>query len=108
MKSYHEPIDVALGDDGLPRTWRWRKSVWQVLRVLDRWVLQSRWWTSACSSEPNRESDRESSGKSGAEKRDYLLVEAVPEARADPTHSCAVEIYLRGDGDVWILARILH
>ena len=90
MKSYHEPIDVAVGDDGLPRTWRWRKSVWRVLRILDRWVLQSRWWTREC-----------------AEKRAYLLVEAVPETRAE-SYSCAVEIYLKGDGDAWILARILH
>ncbi|MEE2832031.1 MAG: hypothetical protein VYD18_06690 [Candidatus Latescibacterota bacterium] len=51
-------------------------------------MLQSRWWSST----------------SGAEKRDYLLVEAAPE----PTmYGCAVEIYLKG-GDAWILARILH
>ena len=96
MKSYHEPIDVTIGDDGLPRTWRWRRSVWQVLRVLDRWVLQSRWWTS------------KSTKEFCAEKRDYLLVEAAPEARSDAACSCAVEIYLKGDGDAWILARILH
>ena len=103
MKSYHEPIDVNLGDDGLPRTWRWRKSVWRVLRVLDRWVLQSRWWAIECGGK----SGSKPGDESGAEKRDYLLVEAVPEAR-DPTDSCAVEIYLKGDGDAWILARILH
>ena len=92
MKSYHEPIDVTVGDDGLPRTWRWRATVWHVLRVLDRWVLQSRWWSST----------------SGAEKRDYLLVEAAPESHIESTkYSCAVEIYLKG-GDAWILARILH
>ncbi|HJP30454.1 MAG TPA: DUF6504 family protein [Candidatus Latescibacteria bacterium] len=88
MKSYHEPIDVTVGDDGLPRSWRWRQSVWRVLKILDRWVLQSRWWT----------------GEAGEEKRDYLLVEAAPESM----DSCAVEIYLKGDGDAWILARILH
>jgi hypothetical protein len=104
MKSYHEPIDVTIGDDGLPRTWRWRKSVWQVLRVLDRWVLQSRWWTSTSGSGSASTSTKESC----AEKRDYLLVEAVPEARTDAAYSCAVEIYLKGDGDAWILARILH
>jgi len=55
-------------------------------------VLQSRWWSST----------------SGAEKRDYLLVEAAPEPHTEPTtYSCAVEIYLKG-GDAWILARILH
>lgn len=89
MKSYHEPIDVIVGDDGLPRTWLWRTRVWRVWRILDRWVLQSRWWSSE-------------------EKRDYLLVEAAPEPHTEPTpYSCAVEIYLKG-GDAWILARILH
>ena len=90
MKSYHEPIEVVTSDDGLPCRWRWRKSVWRVVRVLDRWVLLSRWGTRA----------------TGAEKRTYLLVEATPETRPEPS-SCAVEIYLKGDG-AWILARILH
>lgn len=95
MKSYHEPIDVTLGDDGTPQTWRWRRSVWRVLRVLDRWILQARWWTA-------------DAGDCG-EKRDYLLVEATPEGSDDDAQdACAVEIYWRGDGDAWILARILH
>lgn len=93
MKSIHEPIEVRVGDDGLPVAWRWRRTVWRVLRVLDRWVLQSRWWADS----------------SGQEKRDYLLVEAKPDQSPEPyTASCAVEIYLKGDGNVWILARILH
>lgn len=109
MKSFHEPIEVRVGDDGLPVTWRWRRTVWRVLRVLDRWVLQSRWWTDP----------------SGREKRDYLLVEAAPDRTSGrsehsgrpeqagrseqaATGSCAVEIYLKGDSNVWILARILH
>ena len=94
MKSYHESIDVAIGDDGMPYKWRWRKSVWRVLRILDRWVLQSRWWTDP----------------SGLEKRDYLLVEATPEAPCSCAieDGIAVEIYLQGEGDAWILARILH
>ena len=59
---------------------------------------------SACGSGSASTSTKESC----AEKRDYLLVEAVPEARTDAAYSCAVEIYLKGDGDAWILARILH
>ena len=115
MKSIHEPIDIDLGDDGAPRSWRWRSRVWRVLRVLDRWVLQSRWWAGH------------------GERRDYLLVEAAPDGAARPPEACAVEIYLRrcgtgesgGSGgtegpggadepggagrrhDAWILARIL-
>jgi hypothetical protein len=92
MKSYHEPIEVATGDDGLPHTWRWRKSIWRVLRVLDRWVLQSRWWA----------------GEAGEEKRTYLLVEAIAKTDPEQTCGCAVEIYLKEESDVWILARILH
>jgi len=127
MKSIHEPITVDLDAHGTPRAWRWRDRAWQVLRVLDRWVLQARWWT-GCS-----------------ERRDYLLLEAVPREAAHlapaaasrhvdtdaasgdpdldvqppcadpaaPPDACAVEIYrrrLRETGephDAWILARIL-
>ena len=104
MKRIHEPIDVTLSDDGVPRAWYWRRQLWRVLRVLDRWVLQARWWT-------------DNAGASG-EKRDYLLVEAAPttpgSSSDDHDDTCAVEIYWRGDGDAghvtdaWILARILH
>lgn len=89
MKSFHEPIDVTLGADGLPRTWHWRRQLWRVLRVLDRWVLQARWWS-------------DDTGRSG-ERRDYLLVEAA----AESDEPCAVEIYWRADSDLWILARLL-
>jgi hypothetical protein len=84
MKQYHEPIQVELGDNGTPTSYRWRDRVWPVLRVLDKWVLQSKWWT-----------------KEGEEKRAYLLVEA----RAGDGSACAVEIYLGGDG--WKLARVM-
>ena len=71
MKSYHESIEVEVGDDGLPHTWRWRNRAWRVLSVVDRWVLQSKWWTLA-----------------GTEKREYLLVEAQGMDGA----ACSVEI----------------
>ena len=109
MKSYHEPIAVTVGDDGAPQSWCWRARVWRVLRVLDRWVLQSRWWTGH------------------SERRDYLLVGASisgnpdappnpaaaggtaaaahggnPDATPSPaaaggtaSAACAVELYLR-------------
>ena len=86
MKSYHEPIEVEVGDDGLPRSWRWRDRAWRVLSVVDRWVLQSGWWR-----------------KDGTEKRDYVLVEA----QAVDGAACSVELYLKGE-DTWALARVLH
>lgn len=93
VKSYHEPIDVTVGDDGLPRSLRWRRRVWCVLRILDRWVLQSRWWA------------RE-------ERRDYLLLQAGDDdtrASAHEADSCILEIYRRRQAghDAWILARIV-
>jgi hypothetical protein len=92
MKSFHEPIDVTIGDDGLPRRLRWRRHAWRVLRVLDRWVLQTRWW-------------------SRQERRDYLLLQATAYDEAE-LDSCVLEVYLRRLGssrsqDVWILARIV-
>ena len=59
MKQYHEPIQVEVGDDGLPYSFRWRNRAWNVISVTDRWVLQAGWWCSG-----------------GTEKRDYVLVEA--------------------------------
>ena len=59
MKQYHEPIQVEVGDDGLPYSFRWRNRAWNVISVTDRWVLQAGWWRS-----------------DGTEKRDYVLVEA--------------------------------
>ena len=57
MKQYHEPIQVEVGDDGLPYSFRWRNRAWNVISVTDRWVLQAGWWRS-----------------DGTEKRDYVLV----------------------------------
>ena len=59
MKQYHEPIQVEVGDDGLPYSFRWRNRAWNVISVTDRWVLQAGWWRSG-----------------GTEKWDYVLVEA--------------------------------
>mgnify|MGYP000409731981 CR=1 FL=1 len=59
MKQYHEPIQVEVGDDGLPYSFRWRNRAWNVISVTDRWMLQAGWWRSG-----------------GTEKRDYVLVEA--------------------------------
>ncbi len=84
MKLVHEPIQVELGDNGLPTSYRWRDRDWPVLSVLDRWALQSKWWT-----------------KAGTEKRDYVLVEAQGMDGAD----CRVGIDLAGDG--WELAKVL-
>ena len=39
VKQYNEPIQVEVGDDGLPCSFRWRNRVWRVLEVVDRWVL---------------------------------------------------------------------
>lgn len=88
MKSYGEPIDVTLGDDGLPRCLHWRRRLWHVLRILDRWVLQSRWWA------------RE-------ERRLYLLLEARPEPPGSPDEGTSTfEIYGAG-ANHWVLARLL-
>ena len=84
MKLYNEPIQVEVGDDGLPCSFRWRNRVWRVLEVIDRWVLQSGWWKI-----------------DGEEKRDYVLVEA----EAGDESACAVELYLGGDG--WMLGRVM-
>ena len=59
MKSCHTPIQVEVGDDGLPYSFRWRNRAWNVISVTDRWVLQAGWWR-----------------PDGTEKRDYVLVEA--------------------------------
>jgi hypothetical protein len=83
MKQYHEPITVEVGDDGLPTAFRWRDRSWRVLEVIDRWVLQSGWWTDS------------------EEKRDYVLVEVEGMDGA----ATAVVLYLAGDG--WMLGRVM-
>ena len=80
MKQYHKPIQVEVGDDGLPYSFRWRNRAWNVISVTDRWVLQAGWWRS-----------------DGTEKRDYVLVEA----EGMDGGATAVELYLGGDG--WML-----
>ena len=59
MKLYNEPIQVEVGDDGLPCFFRWAKRAWNVISVTDRCLIQAGWWRSG-----------------GTEKRDYVLVEA--------------------------------
>ena len=84
MKQYHEPIQVEVGDDGLPYSFRWRNRAWRVLEVIDRWVIQAGWWRSV-----------------GTEKRDYVRVEA----EGMDGGATAVELYLGVDG--WILERVM-
>jgi hypothetical protein len=59
MKIHYDPIDVTIGDDGLPTSYRWRGRDWNVMSITDRWVTQAGWWR-----------------PDGTEKRDYVLVEA--------------------------------
>ena len=84
MKLHNAPIDVTIGDNGIPTSYIWRDRVWPVSSVIDRWVLQSKWWT-----------------KEGEERRAYLLVEARGMDRA----ACTVEPYMKGES--WVLARVM-
>ena len=84
MKQYHEPIQVEVGDDGLPYSFRRHNRAWNVISVTNRWVLQAGWWR-----------------KEGEEKRDYVLVEA----EGMDGGATAVELYLGGDG--WMLGRVM-
>ena len=43
MKSYQEPVTVRT-KDGWPATIHWRKLDYPVVKVLDYWILQSKWW----------------------------------------------------------------
>ncbi len=43
MKSYQEPVTVRT-KDGWPATIHWRKLDYPVTKVLDYWILQSKWW----------------------------------------------------------------
>ena len=80
MKLHNDPIHVTLGADGLPTSYRWRGRDYPVLNVIDRWVLQSKWWT-----------------QEGEERRDYLLVEATGMDGA----ACTAEIFARCEE--WVL-----
>jgi hypothetical protein len=84
MKIHNDPIDVSLGNDGFPTSYRWRGRDWNVTSITDRWVTQAGWWRPG-----------------GTEKRDYVLVEAQGVDGA----ACAVELYLKDKG--WVLARVM-
>ncbi|MEE2658757.1 MAG: hypothetical protein VX733_09660 [Candidatus Latescibacterota bacterium] len=96
MKSYQEPIDVEVDDGGkiaLPTALHWRRQRFRVHKLIDRWVLQSRWW------------ERE-------EKRVYLLMEVLPErapetkgAASQPLATTTIEIYRNDYG--WVLSRVV-
>ncbi len=43
MKSYQDPVTVRT-KDGWPATIHWRKLDYAVTKVLDYWILQSKWW----------------------------------------------------------------
>lgn len=45
MKSIHEPIDVDVRTGGrVPRRFRWGRRSYRVCRLIDYWILQTRWW----------------------------------------------------------------
>ena len=43
MKAYQEPVTVR-SQDGWPASIRWQKLTYAVAKVLDFWILQSKWW----------------------------------------------------------------
>lgn len=43
MKAYDEPIAVETRK-GWPQTIQWRRSTYSVEKVIDYWVLQTKWW----------------------------------------------------------------
>ncbi len=83
MKSIHSPIDVDTDDHCRPVRLYWRSNTYHVSRILDRWVLQNRWWA------------RE-------ERRLYVLVEASLAVGDAVQH---LELYLKGTD--WTLARVV-
>ncbi len=83
MKSIQSPIDVDTDDRCRPVRLYWRSNTYHVSRILDRWVLQNRWWA------------RE-------ERRLYVLVEATLGVGDAVQH---LELYLRGTE--WMLARVV-
>ncbi|MBT3343549.1 MAG: hypothetical protein HN712_20595 [Gemmatimonadetes bacterium] len=83
MKSIQSPIDVDTDDLCRPVRLYWRSNTYHVSRILDRWVLQNRWWA------------RE-------ERRLYVLVEATLGVGDAVQH---LELYLRGTE--WMLARVV-
>ena len=89
MKSIQCPIDVDTDDRCRPVRLYWRSNTYHVSRILDRWVLQTRWWA------------RE-------ERRLYVLVEASLAASEAVQY---LELYLKtgavGSGTEWTLARVV-
>ena len=83
MKSIQSPIDVDTDDRCRPVRLYWCSNTYHVSRILDRWVLQNRWWA------------RE-------ERRLYVLVEASLGVGNAVQH---LELYLRGTE--WMLARVV-
>jgi hypothetical protein len=83
LKSIQSPIDVDTDDLCRPVRLYWRSNTYHVSRILDRWVLQNRWWA------------RE-------ERRLYVLVEATLGVGDAVQH---LELYLRGTE--WMLARVV-
>jgi hypothetical protein len=83
LKSIHSPIDVDTDDRCRPVRLYWRSNTYHGSRILDRWVLQNRWWA------------RE-------ERRLYVLVEASLAVGDAVQH---LELYLQGTD--WTLARVV-
>lgn len=89
MKSIQSPIDVDTDDRCRPVRLYWRSNTYHVTRILDRWVLQNRWWARQ-------------------ERRLYVLVEASLGGGDAVQH---LELYLKtgatGSGTEWMLARVV-
>jgi hypothetical protein len=75
-KAYYEAIEVTL-IDRRPQTITWRQNTYTVHQILDRWILQNKWWEQE-------------------EKRLYYLIE---------TDRATMEIYRVGPQ--WTLARVM-
>lgn len=77
MRLYLEPITLGIVKNRL-REIRWRKRVFRVSEILERWVSQSKWWADE-------------------ERRFYLRV---------LTSAGVLEIYRCGER--WVLSRIME
>ncbi|MEW6751772.1 MAG: DUF6504 family protein [Candidatus Latescibacterota bacterium] len=79
MKLYNEPITPQRADAG---PWfEWRGQRYEICRVLDRWVVQGRWWAEE-------------------ERREFLLVEAASAGETGVYEICQSS---RGG---WLLVRV--
>lgn|GEM_PF-730231 len=88
MKSIQCPIDVDTDDRCRPVRLYWRSNTYHVSRILDRWVLQTRWWA------------RE-------ERRLYVLVEASLAASEAVQYLELYKTGAAGSGTEWTLARVV-